>query len=260
MNLNEGPVIEICDKILQSRFSPRMIHSGIGPGMYPLEHLRSMVHMGIDAVILETGNAENSDEKQKTINDLVALASSVGLDVYTYSHFKNLYHPDDPEAKAYYASTYGKLFARCPGVKGIIFVGESCEFPSHDERTTGKDWKESIGMQKPSPGWFPCRDYPDFIACVRDAIRAEKPDADLVFCYGNKLGWDPAAVLQPLGARAQTFDDVERMVAAITAAARPGDHVLIMSNGGFGGAHSKLLDALARADEPSAARCEACGG
>ncbi|HXF44985.1 MAG TPA: UDP-N-acetylmuramate:L-alanyl-gamma-D-glutamyl-meso-diaminopimelate ligase, partial [Burkholderiaceae bacterium] len=88
-----------------------------------------------------------------------------------------------------------------------------------------------------------------------DALRA----ADLVFCYGaregkNALGWDPAAALAPLGARAACFDRLEALVEAVVAAARPGDHVLVMSNGGFGGVHGKLLAALAaRTPQPSVA-------
>ncbi len=68
--------------------------------------------------------------------------------------------------------------------------------------------------------------------------------ADRVFCYGNRLGWDPAEALQPLGDKAQTFDDLARLVSAVSAYARPGDNVLIMSNGGFGGVHAQLLAAL----------------
>jgi UDP-N-acetylmuramate: L-alanyl-gamma-D-glutamyl-meso-diaminopimelate ligase len=47
-----------------------------------------------------------------------------------------------------------------------------------------------------------------------------------------------------MGARAQTADDIDNLVALVKAAARPGDHVLCMSNGGFGGVHAKLLQAL----------------
>ena len=75
--------------------------------------------------------------------------------------------------------------------------------------------------------------------------------ADEVHCFGAKagkhaLGWDPADVLAPLGERARGHDDLDALVAAVVAGARPGDHVLVMSNGGFGGVHGKLLDALAR--------------
>ncbi len=74
--------------------------------------------------------------------------------------------------------------------------------------------------------------------------------ADLVFGYGEKsgrnaLGWDLAEALSPLGTRAQAFHEIEALVGAVVAAARPGDHVLVMSNGGFGGVHGKLLAALA---------------
>jgi UDP-N-acetylmuramate: L-alanyl-gamma-D-glutamyl-meso-diaminopimelate ligase len=76
-------------------------------------------------------------------------------------------------------------------------------------------------------------------------LPAALADADLVFCYGSKLGWDPADVLRPLGAKARTFDELPRLVADVVAATRTGDHVLVMSNGGFGGIHAKLLAALA---------------
>jgi UDP-N-acetylmuramate: L-alanyl-gamma-D-glutamyl-meso-diaminopimelate ligase len=77
-------------------------------------------------------------------------------------------------------------------------------------------------------------------------LPAALADAELVFCYGSKLGWDPADVLRPLGAKARTFDELPRLVADIVAAAQPGDHVLIMSNGGFGGIHGTILEALAQ--------------
>lgn len=81
-------------------------------------------------------------------------------------------------------------------------------------------------------------------------------DADRVFCFGahsgkHALGWDPREVLAPLGARASSYDDLAALVSAVAAAARPGDHVLVMSNGGFGGVHGKLLDALAHAPAPA---------
>ena len=69
-------------------------------------------------------------------------------------------------------------------------------------------------------------------------------DADAVFCYANKLGWDATEALAPLAGRARVFDDLDALVAAVAAAARRGDQVLVMSNGGFGGVHDKLLAAL----------------
>jgi UDP-N-acetylmuramate: L-alanyl-gamma-D-glutamyl-meso-diaminopimelate ligase len=48
-----------------------------------------------------------------------------------------------------------------------------------------------------------------------------------------------------MGARARSFDDLDALVRSVAAEARPGDHVLVMSNGGFGGVHGRLLSALA---------------
>ncbi|WP_153101390.1 UDP-N-acetylmuramate:L-alanyl-gamma-D-glutamyl-meso-diaminopimelate ligase [Paraburkholderia hayleyella] len=74
-------------------------------------------------------------------------------------------------------------------------------------------------------------------------------DADQVFGYGapsgrDALGWDLAQALAPLGDKAQAFSDLETLVKAVAAAAQPGDQILVMSNGAFGGVHQKLLDAL----------------
>lgn len=73
--------------------------------------------------------------------------------------------------------------------------------------------------------------------------------ADQVFCFGahegkHALGWDPAKILAPLGARATVYADLDKMVTAICQAAQPGDTILVMSNGSFGGIHQKLLDTL----------------
>jgi UDP-N-acetylmuramate: L-alanyl-gamma-D-glutamyl-meso-diaminopimelate ligase len=104
------------------------------------------------------------------------------------------------------------------------------------------------------------------LGTMKAALPASLAGADRVFGYGAKagrdaLGWDLAAALAPLndsldtrtrdarekeGSKAMVFDDVDQLVAAIVLAAQPGDHVVVMSNGGFGGIHDKLLHALSR--------------
>ncbi|WP_225780996.1 UDP-N-acetylmuramate:L-alanyl-gamma-D-glutamyl-meso-diaminopimelate ligase [Xenophilus sp. Marseille-Q4582] len=69
-------------------------------------------------------------------------------------------------------------------------------------------------------------------------------DADLAFCHTAGLEWDAAAALAPLGERAHAAGDLDALVQEVRAAARPGDHLVCMSNGGFGGIHDKLLAAL----------------
>jgi UDP-N-acetylmuramate: L-alanyl-gamma-D-glutamyl-meso-diaminopimelate ligase len=89
------------------------------------------------------------------------------------------------------------------------------------------------------------------LGTMKDALPGSLAEADLVFGYGAKgdgkdaLGWDLSAALSPLGPKARAFDDLPMLVQAVVAAAQPGDSVLVMSNGGFGGVHQRLLDALA---------------
>ena len=88
------------------------------------------------------------------------------------------------------------------------------------------------------------------LGTMKDALPSSLVDADLVFGYGaaggkDALGWNLGEALAPLGDKARAFDDLGQLVQAIAAAARPGDQVLVMSNGGFGGVHQKILDALA---------------
>ena len=80
---------------------------------------------------------------------------------------------------------------------------------------------------------------------MKEQLPASLASADTVFCYARNLGWDAAAALAPLGEKAQMFDDLDVMVNAISAIAQSGDQVLVMSNGGFGGVHDKLLSRLA---------------
>lgn len=87
-------------------------------------------------------------------------------------------------------------------------------------------------------------------------IAARLPDAlaqaEQVYCYGEThgkqaLGWDPAQVLAALGPKlAWTGDALPDLIKALCANARAQDHILVMSNGSFGGIHTKLLDALAQ--------------
>ena len=78
----------------------------------------------------------------------------------------------------------------------------------------------------------------------KDSLAESIKVADLVFCYTSNLGWDVQEALQSLGSRVVSSDNLEELIEAITIATRPGDYVLIMSNGGFGGIHKKLLKSL----------------
>ncbi|MCZ4316868.1 UDP-N-acetylmuramate:L-alanyl-gamma-D-glutamyl-meso-diaminopimelate ligase [Comamonadaceae bacterium G21597-S1] len=80
------------------------------------------------------------------------------------------------------------------------------------------------------------------------AMKAQLPwaltSADLAFCHAGGLGWDAREVLAPLGDKARVADDIGAVLEQVLAEVRPGDQILCMSNGGFGGIHQKLLARL----------------
>jgi UDP-N-acetylmuramate: L-alanyl-gamma-D-glutamyl-meso-diaminopimelate ligase len=80
------------------------------------------------------------------------------------------------------------------------------------------------------------------------AVKSQLPwsleEADLAFCHAGGLDWDAAEALSVMGVRAHVAGDVDTTIQQVLSNARPGDHILCMSNGGFGGIHSKLANAL----------------
>ena len=92
------------------------------------------------------------------------------------------------------------------------------------------------------------------LGVMKAQLPASLEAADKIFAYGassgkESLGWDLDEVLEPLNTpnsgRAWAFDDLNALVEAVAHEANPGDHILVMSNGGFGGVHQKILKALA---------------
>jgi len=82
------------------------------------------------------------------------------------------------------------------------------------------------------------------LGAMKSALPESLKDADLAFCHSGGLDWDASEALSIMGSRAFVSDNIDDLVKAVTASARGGDHILCMSNGGFGGIHQKLLDAL----------------
>jgi UDP-N-acetylmuramate: L-alanyl-gamma-D-glutamyl-meso-diaminopimelate ligase len=81
------------------------------------------------------------------------------------------------------------------------------------------------------------------LGMMKDRLADSLAAADRVYCYSAGLKWDAAAAL---GSRAVVCDDLQRLVEQLAGEARHGDHVLVMSNGSFGGIHEKLLVRLAQ--------------
>jgi len=82
------------------------------------------------------------------------------------------------------------------------------------------------------------------LGVMKDSLAPSLADAQHVFCYTGGIGWDVQVALTPLGMRAEGYADLDALIAAVARAACVGDHVLVMSNGSFGGIHDKLLTRL----------------
>lgn len=80
---------------------------------------------------------------------------------------------------------------------------------------------------------------------MKDRLPASLSKADAVVCYADpKLGWDVEAALAPLGEKLHVLHSIEETAKAAAALAQKGDYILVMSNGGFGGIHEKILSLL----------------
>jgi len=113
-------------------------------------------------------------------------------------------------------------------------------------RTTVNGLRRRIAPQERILAVFEPRSNTMKLGTMKAQLPWALEEADLSFCNEAGLGWDAHEALAPMGAQAMVCDGVDALVAAVVKAAKPGDHVLCMSNGGFGGVHDKLLAALAR--------------
>ncbi len=84
------------------------------------------------------------------------------------------------------------------------------------------------------------------LGTMRDALPGSLALADAILVYAPNLGWNVPETFASVAAKTAIFEDLETLVAAIVKQAEPGDHVLVMSNGGFGGIHQKILECLAK--------------
>jgi UDP-N-acetylmuramate: L-alanyl-gamma-D-glutamyl-meso-diaminopimelate ligase len=82
------------------------------------------------------------------------------------------------------------------------------------------------------------------------AMKSQLPwsleEADLAFCHSGGLDWDAGEALSSMGDKAHVAPNVDEVIAQVAKRIRPGDHILCMSNGGFGGIHIKLQEVLQR--------------
>jgi UDP-N-acetylmuramate: L-alanyl-gamma-D-glutamyl-meso-diaminopimelate ligase len=111
-------------------------------------------------------------------------------------------------------------------------------------RTTLDGLRRSIGSTARILAVFEPRSNTMKLGAMKAQLPWSLENADLAFCHTAGLDWDAAEALAPLGPRAQTAAHIDTLVQQVTQAARPGDVIVCMSNGGFGGIHAKLLQSL----------------
>jgi UDP-N-acetylmuramate: L-alanyl-gamma-D-glutamyl-meso-diaminopimelate ligase len=135
-------------------------------------------------------------------------------------------------------------------VNGITVYDDFAHHPTAFEATLG-GLRNRVGAARIVAVFEP-RSNTMKLGTMQGLLAASLGGADLVFCYAQGLGWDPARSLAPLASRAAIYDAIDPMVEALGQVLRPGDHVLVMSNGGFGGVHGKLLQRLGAARQDAA--------
>lgn len=136
-------------------------------------------------------------------------------------------------------------------VRGTVALGGGTvtvydDFAHHPTaiRTTVDGLRRKVGPGERILAVFEPRSNTMKLGTMKAQLPWSLEDADLVFCHGGGLGWDARDALASMGDKAQVADTIDELVAQVVAQARPGDHLLCMSNGGFGGIHLKLLLAL----------------
>lgn len=111
-------------------------------------------------------------------------------------------------------------------------------------RTTLDGLRRKVGPHSRILAVFEPRSNTMKLGTMKAQLPWSLEDADLAFCHAGGLGWDAREALATMGTRAQVADTIDELVHQVVASAQPGDHILCMSNGGFGGVHLKLLQAL----------------
>ncbi len=127
---------------------------------------------------------------------------------------------------------------------GVITVYD--DFAHHPTaiRTTLDGLRRKVGPNARILAVFEPRSNTMKLGTMKSQLPWSLEEANLAICHSGGLDWDAKEALVDMGARALIGKTVDEVIAQVVAAAQAGDHVLCMSNGGFGGIHAKLLKAL----------------
>lgn len=190
MNIRKAPFIKIGVIERKALFSPRLTQSPFGMYEWCDQAFQILAHRGFDAIELWLKDPYTNKRGEYIDIRLIAeRAKRYGIDVYVELFAPHNVHPDDEGTQEFYDELYGELFEVCPIIKGITLVGEATNFPSRDIAVGlsphSKNFVDNIPTGKISPGWWPCKDYPQWVKMIRDAVHKYNPNAEVVFCTYN---------------------------------------------------------------------------
>ena len=128
-------------------------------------------------------------------------------------------------------------------VNGVTVYDDFAHHPTAI-RTTVNGLRRQIGEKARILAIFEPRSNTMKLGAMKAQLPWSLEEVDLAFCHSGGLDWDARAALAPMGERAQVGTNIDEVMGQVLAQVKPGDHVLCMSNGGFGGIHARLLQAL----------------
>ncbi len=190
MNLRKAPFLTYGLTERKSLFETRSAHSPFGMFEYPDEAFAMMAHRGYNTIGLWLKDAYTTHRGDFIdVNFLCERAARYGIRVTAELYTLHKMHPDDEGAQEFYDNIYGTLVQNCPKLAGISLVGEANQFQSRDPRV-GKtpftaNYEENIPTGRISPGWWPCRDFPDLVKMVQNSIHKVNPNVELTVCSYN---------------------------------------------------------------------------
>ncbi len=195
-----------------------------------------------DFEVLHQGRAEGHVSWQLTgfhnqLNALAAIAAALhvgvapGLAAQALAHFENVKRRMEVRGVVYTAT-------------GPITVYD--DFAHHPTaiRTTVDGLRHTLKAGERILAVFEPRSNTMKLGTMKAQLPWSLEGADLAFCYSAGLDWDASAALSSMGERATVCSDMETLLTQVGRVAQGQDHILCMSNGGFGGVHAKLLQML----------------
>jgi UDP-N-acetylmuramate: L-alanyl-gamma-D-glutamyl-meso-diaminopimelate ligase len=180
------------------------------------------------------------------LNALAAIAAaehvgvSVPSSVSALTQFQNVKRRMEVRARVQF-QRLGSAHSSAPASPVTIYD----DFAHHPTaiRTTINGLRRQVGTERILAVFEP-RSNTMKLGAMKSQLPWSLEEADLAFCHSGGLDWDADEALAPMGERAHVACNVDELVAEVLESVRSGDHIVCMSNGGFGGIHAKLAKAL----------------